>query len=117
MKPENIVMFAVDEVKALDYTLITMQKPEVYLDKILRAIYIRLRNRSEAMTLLEDYLDHLRMEEYIFEEFLIPRVQDLYEALYHQLLDIKVYLSDGKLPYVYGGRDSTRLVFLSLCEE
>jgi hypothetical protein len=113
MTPENIIMAAVDEVKYLDCTLASIEYPELYLDKVLRAIYTRLKDRSEAMVFLDDYLDKIRMEEHHFEAFLVPRIQKLYEALYHQLLDRRVYRNDGSLPYSYGGRESTRIVILS----
>jgi hypothetical protein len=113
MAPENIIMAAVEEVKSLDCTLIGIAYPEVYLDKVLEAIYERIRNRSEAMIQLDEYLDELRAKEYHFENFLVPKIQKLYEALYHQLLDKRIYRKDGSLPYVYAGRESTRLVILA----
>jgi hypothetical protein len=117
MIPENIILHAVEELKYLDCTLIGIDYPELYLDKVLRAIYARLKDRSEAMVFLEDYLDVVRQSEPTFEDFLVPKIRKLYEALYHQLLDRKIYRSDGSLPYIYGGRESTRVVILSYCEE
>lgn len=120
MTPENIIMDAVDEVSILDSWLGHFDYPEHHVDKIMQSIYSRLRNRSEALCLLDEYVDAVTLAEYYQEERLVqigPAVGNLYRALYHQLIDKKIYHPNGKLAYEYGGRNKTRTVFLSYSPE
>jgi hypothetical protein len=106
MIPEYLVMDAVDEVSILDTWLGHWNYPEHHVDRILGAIYQRLKNRSEAMCLLDEYLEYLSQRQYAPHEMdmIGPSVTNLFKASYHQLLDIRVYHPNGRMYYDFGGR-------------
>lgn len=115
MIPGVIVMDAVEEVQAFDGILITCQRQETELDKFLRDIYNLLHDRSEAPIVLQEYLDKLRYGD-LNGEIIAPRLEKLFEASYHQLLDSKIYRDNGKLPYVYDSRMGYRTIILTYTE-
>lgn len=106
MTPEYLVLDAVDEVSILDTWLGHHNYPEHHVDRVLTAIYRRLRNRSEALCLVDDYLDYLHTREYAAHEMeqIGPAIRNLFKASYHQLLDIRIYHPNGRMYYDYGGR-------------
>jgi hypothetical protein len=118
MVPGFVLVPAVDELSILDSWLGHFNYPEVRVDRFLETIYERLRQRSEAMCLLEEYLEQLRNRYSAWElERIGPAVHDLYRALYYQLMDKKLYRPDGTLQYGYGGRRKNELIILSFGTE
>lgn len=119
MTPEFIVMDAVDEVSILDTWLGHHNYPEHHVDRVLRAIYVRLKDRSAALTHVDEYLEYLYTREYQPHEMeqIGPAVANLFKALYHQLLDIRVYHPNGRMYYDYGGRHRNRTLILSYSTE
>jgi hypothetical protein len=115
MIPAVIVMDAVEELQAFDGILITCQRPEKELDKFLREIYNLLADRSEAPIVFQEYLDRLRYND-LNGEIIGARLEKLFEASYHQLIDSKIYRDNGKLPYVYESRMGYRTILPTYAE-
>lgn len=112
--PSIIILDAVDELGIVDSYLGMYGFKESYTDKVMRDVYELMRKQAEAPLKLEEYLDKVRREEIEYGELLVPWITKLFDAVYHQLLDKRIYRWDGVCPYRYERRLGNRTIFLAL---
>jgi hypothetical protein len=110
--PSVIILDAVDEVSLFDSALMTCGRDERVLDKFLTRVYAALADRSEAPFVMDEYLERFRFEDFN-GEFLAPRLDKLFKACFHQLLDKQIYRDNGRFPYVYDSRMGYRTIVLT----
>lgn len=112
--PTIIILDAPEELGILDAYLGSLGYKEAYTDKVLRDMYASFHRRAEALSLFEQYIEQFRREELQFGEVLEPSIRKLHAAALEQLLDKRIYRSDGVLPYRYERRMDNRTIILSL---
>lgn len=109
MVPQTILLEFPDDIKTLALTLESFNFKPSFIEGLLENVVQCLRDRSDAYSKLDEYVENVRGKE---GEYVARYVDKIGRNIYHQLLDIKAYFSNGKLPYVYGEFQTD--VYLSL---